>query len=267
MADIVLKDRNGKPVEYPGVDIIKVSNTAGEVVEFVDTAIVPEILEDLPIALDFSGGNHEITAPDGFVVKSAIIQKPENLIPENIPEGLDIAGIIGTMAAGGCQSHKDFNVFATFWKASEAGSTTTLHPVATVEELTNAGIITYPKAETVTNHLWTAILVARLYAQPNLTMKSLEFSYKQNTRLFYESSSSYRQGWWIARTSGTAVTYGNLANSSPAFGLGSPSNITPGLSSEDGFVFSYSVSSSYRPIGLYLCAVIQHKTQTIDDII
>lgn len=36
-----------------------------------------------------------------MAVKSAIIQKPETLIPENIAEGVDIAGIIGTLAAGG----------------------------------------------------------------------------------------------------------------------------------------------------------------------
>lgn len=101
MADIVLKDRNGNPVEYPGVERIEVNTVDGEAVEFVDSATVPGVLEDLPIVLDFSGGNQEIVAPDGFAVKSAIIQKPENLIPENIPEGLNIAGIIGTLAAGG----------------------------------------------------------------------------------------------------------------------------------------------------------------------
>lgn len=36
-----------------------------------------------------------------MAMKSAIIQKPETLIPENIAEGVDIAGIVGTLAAGG----------------------------------------------------------------------------------------------------------------------------------------------------------------------
>ena len=101
MAGIVLRDRNGAIVEYPGVERVKLNTVGGESVEFVDSAVIPAVLEDLPIALDFSNGNQTIAAPDGMVVKSAIIQKPENLIPENIPEGLDIAGIIGTMAAGG----------------------------------------------------------------------------------------------------------------------------------------------------------------------
>lgn len=101
MADIVLKDRNGSPVEYPGVERIKVNTVDGEAVEFVDSAVIPEVVENLPIALDFSGGNQEIIAPDGVVVKSAIIQQPANLIPENIAAGVDIAGIIGTLAGGG----------------------------------------------------------------------------------------------------------------------------------------------------------------------
>lgn len=64
------------------------------------TLEIPESLENIPIALDFSDGDQTITAPDGMVVKSAIIQKPENLLPENIAEGVDIAGIIGTLIAG-----------------------------------------------------------------------------------------------------------------------------------------------------------------------
>lgn len=101
MADIVLRDRSGNPVEYPGVERIKLNTTGGETVEFVDPALIPESLENVPIALDFTGGNQTITAPDGALVKSAIIQKPENLIPAKIAEGVDIAGIVGTLAAGG----------------------------------------------------------------------------------------------------------------------------------------------------------------------
>lgn len=36
-----------------------------------------------------------------MAVKSAIIQKPETLIPENIAEGVNIAGIVGTLVVGG----------------------------------------------------------------------------------------------------------------------------------------------------------------------
>lgn len=63
MSDIVLKDRNGNPVEYPGVDIIKV-NTVGGVQGYA--------------AFD-----------------------PETLIPENIVEGVQIGNIIGALKVGG----------------------------------------------------------------------------------------------------------------------------------------------------------------------
>jgi hypothetical protein len=65
------------------------------------------VLEDLPIALDFSSGeNQTIAAPDGYLVKSAIIEKPATLLPENILSGVDIAGIIGSAVAGGGGSKK-----------------------------------------------------------------------------------------------------------------------------------------------------------------
>ena len=60
-----------------------------------------ELLENLQIPVDFSEGNQNIYAPDGTAVKSAVIQKPTNLVAENIAEGVDIAGIVGTLAVGG----------------------------------------------------------------------------------------------------------------------------------------------------------------------
>lgn len=123
MADITLRDRNGAKVNYPGIDIIKLNTSGGDVQNYgafdpetltpdklaagvtvggiEGTMTAPEIVENMPIALDFSGGNQSIVAPDGVAVKSAIIQKPETLTPENIAEGVNIAGILGTLTAGG----------------------------------------------------------------------------------------------------------------------------------------------------------------------
>lgn len=58
------------------------------------------VLEDLPITLNFSNGNQTVIAPEGSLVKSAIIQKPANLTPGNILSGINIAGIIGNAVAG-----------------------------------------------------------------------------------------------------------------------------------------------------------------------
>ena len=58
-------------------------------------------LENIPIELDLVDGNQTITAPDGYLVKSAIIQKPEGLLPENIAVGVEIGGVVGTFQGGG----------------------------------------------------------------------------------------------------------------------------------------------------------------------
>jgi hypothetical protein len=60
-----------------------------------------EVLDGLEIVPDFSNGDHEVAAPAGCLVSSAIIKKPETLVPTNIAEGVDIAGVVGTLESGG----------------------------------------------------------------------------------------------------------------------------------------------------------------------
>jgi len=85
-------------------DMIVSGNT---VLGIAGTGISAEVLEDLPIALDFTNGNQSITAPEGYLVKSAVIQKPDTLIPENIAAGVVIAGITGTHEGGGGSASLD----------------------------------------------------------------------------------------------------------------------------------------------------------------
>lgn len=54
-----------------------------------------ELVENAQISLDFSGGNQKLSVPDGSLVKEATILKPDNLTPENIKQGVDIAGVSG----------------------------------------------------------------------------------------------------------------------------------------------------------------------------
>lgn len=126
-------------------DAIQVSNMADE----IETIASETIIEDLPISLDFSAGDMSITAPDGSLVKSAIIQKPAYLSPAYIAEGIDIAGVVGTLAAAGSSSVKiatgTFTVasnntithglgvvpdFIMIYPASSSSSTTTTYTVA-----------------------------------------------------------------------------------------------------------------------------------------
>lgn len=80
-------------------ETIKVSEFA-EQIGTISTGPDIELLENLPITVNFSSGNQLITAPEGTAVKSAVIQKPGNLVSENIAEGIDIAGVIGALPPG-----------------------------------------------------------------------------------------------------------------------------------------------------------------------
>ena len=100
MADIVLRDRNGNQVEYPGVESIKLNTVGGDTKEFIDPDTVPQAVEKT-IDPDFSTGDMEVIPEEGQVFSKVGISKPDNLIPGNIAEGVDIAGIVGTLAASG----------------------------------------------------------------------------------------------------------------------------------------------------------------------
>ena len=89
---IILKNREGIDIAYSGIDTVKFNKADGG----TQTFIRGEVVEDMPIEVDFSKGNQIIGAPVGILVKSAILQKPENLIPQNIVKGVDIAGVVGT---------------------------------------------------------------------------------------------------------------------------------------------------------------------------
>lgn len=134
MPEIVLKDKNGTEQVY-NKDKIFLRNSAGEKVTFeygtnpniqpltvtengtyeandvadgyspVTVSVpVPTELTDVPITLDFSEGNQTVAVDDGYAVKSAIIQKPDTLISENIKKNVNVAGIIGTHEGGSGES-------------------------------------------------------------------------------------------------------------------------------------------------------------------
>lgn len=93
MADIVLKDRNGNDVTYEGIETVTFDTTAeGVQATFTEGVAV----EDLEIVPDFSGGDMPIAAPEGTLVKSAIIKMPEDLTTENVRKGKEIGGVPGS---------------------------------------------------------------------------------------------------------------------------------------------------------------------------
>lgn len=92
---IILKDRYGTDVIYKDVQAIKLNKVGGGTQTFVKG----EAIENIPIEVDFSDGDHVVEAPPGTLVKSAVIKKPETLIPENITKDINIAGVVGTHEA------------------------------------------------------------------------------------------------------------------------------------------------------------------------
>lgn len=122
MDSIVLRDRNGKEINYHGIDYLNVKTPDGETQGYAaydPETLVPEnlvsgvVVGDVEGALevpqavettidpDFSAGNMEVVPADGQVFSKVSIPKPANLLPENIAEGVDIAGVIGTLESGG----------------------------------------------------------------------------------------------------------------------------------------------------------------------
>ena len=84
-------------------------------------------LENVPIELDLVDGNQTITAPDGYLVKSAVIQKPEGLVPENIAKDVNIGGVVGTFVGGGAFDDEFLNYF--YYHVDVSAGTITLYGV------------------------------------------------------------------------------------------------------------------------------------------
>lgn len=106
MADIVLKNQKGEEVTYTGVESVQLPIVGGTTKLYSEG----EVIEDVPVTLDFSSGDQTIEAPIGYLVKTAVVQKPSTLIPTNIVKGVDIAGVVGTSEGGGHQT-SDYNSY------------------------------------------------------------------------------------------------------------------------------------------------------------
>ena len=92
MANVILKNKNGEDVVYEGVKTIALNTSDGGKQVFSEG----EAVENVQIAVDFREGDQTVNAPDGTLVKSAVLQKPAGLIPENIKAGETVAGVEGT---------------------------------------------------------------------------------------------------------------------------------------------------------------------------
>ena len=153
MDSIVLRDRNGKEINYHGIDYLNVKTPDGETQGYAaydPETLVPEnlvsgvVVGDVEGALkvpqavettidpDFSAGDMEVVPEDGQVFSKVGILKPANLLPENIAEDVDVAGIIGALEASGGAASCTFKIEDT---SGAAGPKTIYHNLGAVPDL------------------------------------------------------------------------------------------------------------------------------------
>lgn len=122
MPDIKIKGYSG--VELPFADVPKVWLAAPE--STADNPILEpytygEALDGVEIEPDFSGGDMQVTVPEGYLLRSGVLKKPENLIPGNIKAGETIAGIPGEYEGNGGGGNES-NLQGAFWETESFGS-------------------------------------------------------------------------------------------------------------------------------------------------
>lgn len=96
MAEVIIKNRDGEDLTFSGVKAVKLNTTDGGTQIFSEGVA----MEGVEIEPDFSAGDQNVIAADGYLVKSAVIKKPDTLLPKNIVEGVEIAGVTGTAKGG-----------------------------------------------------------------------------------------------------------------------------------------------------------------------
>lgn len=88
---IILKNYSGEDVAYNNVDAVLFNTEDGGTQEFTRGTLIT----GLATSVNFANGNQVISTPAGTLAKSATLIKPATLLPENIRNGITIAGIEG----------------------------------------------------------------------------------------------------------------------------------------------------------------------------
>lgn len=86
-------------------------------------------LEEPTVAADFSAGDQVVNASDGKAMLKLTITKPETLIAENIREGVDIGGVVGTFKGQGGDEEDKYLSLTIFATLSNAANGTFTHEI------------------------------------------------------------------------------------------------------------------------------------------
>ena len=90
-ANVKLKNKHGEEVVYNDISVILLETDTNEKATYSYG-----VMSTGEVVLDFSNGHQEIESEDSQLYNKVIIQKPPTLVPENIAEGVEIAGLLGT---------------------------------------------------------------------------------------------------------------------------------------------------------------------------
>ena len=95
-ANVKLKNKNGEEEVYNDISVILLETDTNEKATYSYG-----VMSTGEVVLDFSNGHQEVEPDDEELYNKVIIQKPATLIPENIAEGVEIAGLLGTFEGAG----------------------------------------------------------------------------------------------------------------------------------------------------------------------
>lgn len=251
---IILKDWDGTDVVYEGIQTVTLPTEDGGTVQFsspetVENAITQAIAdvtaEDITVAsadVNFAEGEMVISAPDGKMVQNVTVKSPANLLPENIAEGIDIAGVVGTLASGGGGLP---NVLV---KTVDIPATSGMKDIASIEELASIGFSTSKNC----------LVMANRICNDPLTLSNIRI-------VFHTWSANYAKNIGdIARTETDSCYYYNgkgyrastSSDSDPFAG-----NVSSAIYYSSAFgtlAFSNSITSTsiHNMVGKYLVVVI-----------
>lgn len=96
MADIKLKDFSGESDKYTNVPKVWLESAESTEENLVLLPFSYGEAVSKTVEPDFSAGDMAVDIPSGQLVSELTVKKPSALIPRNILEGIDIAGVIGT---------------------------------------------------------------------------------------------------------------------------------------------------------------------------
>lgn len=179
MAEYLIQDTTLTAI----ADAIRTKTGGTEAIDPADMANTIEAIDSFEVAEvsvtpDFSAGDMEVVPEDGQVFSKVSIPKPANLLPENIAEGVDIAGIIGTLAASGGGGLVKFGVI----NPGSVVSKTITHDLGVVPDVFILSMFSYGSATRGIPLMWS---VSKAFAEANGMAKYGMYVWKYNASTIY----------------------------------------------------------------------------------